>query len=211
MLWATPESTHADLLEARAAWFLKHGEVFDEDRQIEMRMSAFLEHYVCDRVAPHFGKTPARERYEKALREENPARAAQFRAFTETVHGMFVVRRIIDGEVRVRGLFNHLTWDVSERRVMVGLSIGDVLEARLLPIDGRYHFTPGHCFHPREALKLIVAEVKRRERAGPVDQVAFIQDCAQRALKVDRYRQIAIERIYDFGARRAESSQVERV
>ena len=34
------------------------------------------------------------------------------------------------------------------------------------------------------------------------DQLAFVQDCAQRSLKVERYRQIAVEKIYDFGSRR---------
>ena len=61
--FATPESTKSDLLAARTTYFEKTGEVFDEDRQIELRLAGFLEHYVCDRVAPHFGKTPARERY----------------------------------------------------------------------------------------------------------------------------------------------------
>lgn len=200
--FATPEATKPDLLEARASWFQKNGEVFDEDRQLEQRMAGFLEHYVCDRVAPHFGKTPARQRYEQALREEVPERAAAFRAFTETIHGIFEVRRIAPGEVRLRGLFSGITWDVTERRQIVGLGVGDVLEARLIPFGGHLHFSPSYCFHPHEAAGQLKAEAKRRLKAGGAEELAFVQDCAQRALKTERYRQISVEKIYEFSTRK---------
>ncbi len=200
--FATPEATKPDLLEAKTEWFEKNGAVFDEDRQLEQRMAGFLEHYACDRVAPHFGKTPARQRYEQSLREDVPERAAAFRAFTETIHGIFEVRRITEGEVRLRGLFSGITFDVTERRHIVGLGVGDVLEARLIPFGGHLHFSPSYCFHPHEAAKQIKAEAKRRLKEGTAEELAFVQDCAQRALKVERYRQIAVEKIYDFGARK---------
>lgn len=200
--FATPEETKADLLEARAAWFQRTGEVFEEDRQIELRMSGFLEHYCCDRVAPHFGKTPARELYERALRQPDVKRAAALRSLTETVHSLFEVESIATGEVRVCSLFGRITRDVTERRHIVGLKEGDVLEARLIPFDGHFHFSPSYCFHPHEAAELIKQEAARLLSNGTVDEAAFVQDCAQRCLKVDRYRQIAVERIYDFAARK---------
>ena len=200
--FATPDETKPDLLEARAQWVEKNGEVFDEDRDVEQRMAGFLEHYACDRVAPHFGKTPARQRYEQSLREDSPERAAAFRTFTESVHGIFEVRRIASGVVRLRGLFSGITWDVTERRQIVGLKTGDVLEARLLPFAGHIHFSPSYCFHPHEAAAQIKAEAKRLLKAGAAQEHAFVHDCAQRSLKVQRYRQIAVERIYDFAARK---------
>lgn len=201
--FATPEDTKPDLLAARADWFTKNGEVFAEDRQIEQRMAGFLEHYACDRVAPHFGKTPAMERYERSLREDSPERAAAFRGLTETVHGVFEVKRISKGEVRLKSLFSTLTWDVTERRQIVGLRAGDVLEARLIPFGGHLHFSPAYCFHPHEAAPLIKAEAKRLLKEGSLDEAGFVHDCAQRSLKVERYRQIAVEKIYDFsGAQR---------
>jgi hypothetical protein len=161
-------------------------------------MAAFLEHYVCDRPAPHFeGRTPARARYEQALREEVPERAAAFRALTETLPGLFEVRKIAPGEVRLQGLFTGITSDVTERRHIVGLQVGDVLEARLIPFGGHLHFSGAYVFHPHEAAALIKAEAKHAP-----DERALVEDCAQRALKVERYRQIAVEKIYDFAARK---------
>jgi hypothetical protein len=200
--WATPEQTKPDLLAARKDFFEKTGEVFDDDRQLEMRMSTFLEHYVCDRVAPQHGATPARARYLLALKTETPERAAAWRSFTETMHGLFQVKRIKPGDVRLRGVFNGIDFDVFERRQLVGLEVGDVLECRLVPFAGALHFSIAWCFHPHEASKLILAEARRLEQAGPVDEGAFVFECAQRALKTERYRQIAVEKLYDFGGSR---------
>lgn len=200
--WATPEAHKADLLDARKAHFEKTGEVFEDDRQLELRMTGFLEHYACDRVAPHLGLTPARARYEQALREETPERAAAFRAFTETLHGLFEVRRMAKSEVRLRGLFSGIDYDVAERRQLVGLEVGDVLECRLIPFAGHLHFSSAWCFHPHEAAPLIRAEAQRRIGAGAGDaERELLQDCARRSLKVERYRQIAVEKIYDFSGR----------
>lgn len=196
--WATPEATKDDLLAARQRWFLNNGEVFEEDRQIELRMSGFLEHYVCDRITPATGKTPARTRYELALTDETPEQAAAYRCFTETVHGLFEVQKISQREVRLKGLFSGIRWDVTERRTIVGLVVGDVIEARLLPFGGALFFSPAYVFHPHEAAHLIKEEARRLLKEGPLDVPAFVQLCAQRSLKSERYRQIAVEKIYDF-------------
>lgn len=198
--WATPEAQKADLLEARRAWLEQTGEVFDDDRQLEQRMTAFLEYYVCDRVAPHLGRTPARARYEQSLEAEVPERAAAFRAFTETLHGLFEVRRMRRHEVRLRAVVSGEEYDVVERRQLVGLEVGNVLESRLIPYGGYLHFSSAWCFHPKEAASLIRAEARRR--AGQPDaERSLLYDCARRSLKVERYRQIPVEKIYDFQGR----------
>jgi len=40
--------------------------------------------------------------------------------------------------------------------------------------------------------------VKRRKLRDDVSSKEFAWECARMALKVDRYRQIAIDKIYDF-------------
>jgi hypothetical protein len=197
--WATPEEGKGDLLEARATYFARSGEVFEDDRQLEQRMAAFLEFYVCDRPSPRFdGRTPARARYELAL-ADGPEVAQAFRALTDTIHGLFEVRRLSDGQARLRGLFSGIDHEVTERRQIVGLLPGDVLEARLIPAGAVLHFSPAFCWHPHDAAELIKAEARRRrQQADSRTELDLLFDCANRSLKVERYRQIAIERIYDF-------------
>ncbi len=199
--WATPDDIKPDVIAAKAAWFEKTGEVFDDDRQLELRMAAFLEHYVCDRVSPALGQTPARARYELSLKTETPQRAAAFRAFTETIHGLFEVKRLAVHEVRMRSLFTGVDVDITERRTLMGLSVGDVLELRILPLNDKHYFLPSYCWHPRQAGPLLRQEAHRRRKAGE-SELELIWDAALRSMKVERYRQIAIEKIYDFSAKR---------
>ena len=88
------------------------------------------------------------------------------------------------------------------RLIQQGASIkvaGDILEARLIPFGGHLLFSSAFCYHPREASKAITKEVARRKKKEPErSPLELVWECAKMALKVDRYRQIAVEKIYDF-------------
>ncbi len=90
--WAMTPEHQDDVVAARAEYSQLAGDVFEEDRQLELRLAGFLEYYLCDRSAPWAGKTPARARYLEALQSEPPERAAAWRAFTETWHGLFQIK-----------------------------------------------------------------------------------------------------------------------
>jgi len=201
--WATSDERKDDLLKGKAEYFQRTGEVFDDDRQLEARMAGFLEFFVCDRVSPQLGTTPAVARYALALKDEGPEQARGWHAFTSTLRALFEVRAIGAGTVRLRELFSQVDYEVAERRHIVGLQVGDVLEARIIAWAGQYHFSGSWCWHPHEAAPSIVAEANRRlkeqDQRPPAD---LADDCAQRSLKVDRYRQIPVERIYEFAAAR---------
>lgn len=195
--WAMTPEHQADVVAARAEFSALAGEVFEEDRQLELRLAGFLEFYLCDRVAPWAGTTPARARYLSALVNEGPREAQAWRAFCETWHALFEVKLLEEGRVTLLALGSRSEVAVSERRALHGLSLGDVLEARLIPFAGGLAFSSAWVWHPHEAAPLIKAEAERRRVAGsPEKELLF--DCARRSLKADRYRQIAIEKIYEF-------------
>jgi hypothetical protein len=197
--FASAEPRKQDLLAAKAEYFQNTGEVFEDDKGFEMRMASFLDFYLYDRVSPLTQKTPAQELYELKL-QQGPAEDAQrFRNFTETLHGLFEVRKLNKDGVKLRELNAGKDFDVTERRQLVGLEKGDVLEARLIPYEGTLVFSQAFCYHPKEAVKAIHKEVKRRKKKEPERSPRdLVWECAKRALKADRYRQIAVEKIYDF-------------
>lgn len=196
--FGSSEPRKADLLVAKETYFGKTGEIFEDDKCFEMRMASFLDFYLFDRVSPLTGKTPAEELHERKLRE-SPDDAAVFRAFTETIHGLFEVRKLAKDKVRLRELFTGKDHDVTERRQLAGLEKGDIIEARLIPFGGDLMFSTAFCYHPREASKAILKEVKRLKKKEPSRlPKEFVWECSRRQLKTERYRQIAVEKIYDF-------------
>ena len=200
--FASTEERKPDLLAAKEEYFQRTGEVFEDDKQFEMRMASFLDYYLFDRKGPGSGRTPAEEFHALRAAANDPAVEA-FKSFTETLHGLYEVRKISPGTIRLRELFSGKDFDVTERRHPVGLEKGDILEARMIPFDGALVFSTAFCFHPREAVKAIKREVKRRKKELPDAPPSDLTwEAAKRAMKTERYRQIAVEKIYDFESSR---------
>jgi hypothetical protein len=204
MGWASAEPRKDDVLEARRIHFERRGEPHEEDRSYEVRVNAMLDYYLYDFVPSRGGGTTI----ERFLAAEGGALGgddlAAFQALAKNVHGLFEVRKIGDAKVRLREVFTGADFDVTERRNTAGLAKGDLFEARLLPYDGNLFFSGAFLHHPREVRKPILSEVKRLKKAagkgGEVDVAAFVDQLARMALKLERYRNVRLESIYDFVA-----------
>lgn len=202
LAWATAESRKDRLLEARRAHFGAYGEPHEEDRSYEARINGMLDSYLYDYRPVGTGPTTV----EQFLEAEGTALAAEERegyvALAQNVHALFEVRRISEGKVRVRDVFTGKDHDVTERRQLVGLEKGDLLEARLLPFEGHLYFSGAFLYHPREARRPILAEVKRRKKAagkgGTPDVAGLLALLSRMAFKLERYRNVRLESIYDF-------------
>jgi hypothetical protein len=204
LAWATAPPRDQDLLRAKREHFARHGEPHEEDRSYEVRVNTMLDHYLYDwRSAPGAGTT-----LDRFIEAEGgglaPEDLAAYRALSQNVHGLFEVRKIKEGSVRVRDVFSGQDHDVTERRHVVGLQKDDLIEARLLPFEGTLLFSGAFLYHPREARKTVLAEVKRLRKATPkgaaVDGDAFLAQLSRMALKMERYRNVRLESIYDFAA-----------
>ncbi|ABS26392.1 hypothetical protein [Anaeromyxobacter sp. Fw109-5] len=202
LAWATAEERKEELLAARRAHFEAYGEPHEEDRTHEVRLNGMLDFYLYD-FRPSGGAGTTLERF---LEAEGPALASEdvaaYRELSKTVHGLFEVRKISEGMVRLRDVFTGGDYDVTERRTTAGLEKGDLLEARLLPFDGTLLFSGAFLYHPREVRKEVLAEVKRLKKAAgkgnQPDVPAFLARLARMAMKLERYRNVRLESIYDF-------------
>jgi hypothetical protein len=200
--FASSESRKPDLLAAKEEYFRLTGEVFEDDKSFEQRMASFLDYYLFDRPNSA-GKTPASDFFEQRAPFAAEPGLSAYRGFTETLHGLFEVRKLKKGSVRLRELYSGKDYDVTERRHLAGLEKGDILEARLIPFAGHLLFSGAFCYHPKVASSAIRKEIKRRKKQEPErppKELAW--ECARMALKVDRYRQIAVDKIYDFQNRK---------
>jgi hypothetical protein len=196
--FASSESRKEALLAAKGEYFRLTGEVFEDDKLFEQRMASFLDYYVFDRRNAQ-GKTPAEEFLEQRAASAAPEAVSAYQSFTGTLHGLFEVRKLGKGSIRLRELYSGKDYDVTERRHVTGLQKGDILEARLIPFNSHLLFSGAFCYHPKVAAPAIRKEIKRRKKEEPEKSGKELAwDCARMALKVDRYRQVAVDKIYDF-------------
>jgi hypothetical protein len=202
LAWATSDARKEELLAARRDYFDRHGEPHEEDKSFETRMNGMLDYYLYDFRPPGSSETTI----EIFMREMGPQlttdELALYRVLAKNVHGLFEVKKIKPPEVRLRDVFTDVIHDVTERRQMVGLAKGDLLEARLLPFEGKLFFSGAFLYHPQEVRKTILAEVKRlKKEAGKgnhPDVEPFIATLSRMAFKLERYRNVKVESLYDF-------------
>jgi hypothetical protein len=204
LAWATAAPRQADLLAARADHFARYGEPHEEDLSFERRVNGMLDFYLYEwRAAPRAPTTL--ERFIEAHREELAATdLAILIGLQAQRRGLFEVRRLEPGVVHLRDVFSGDGLTVAERRQVAGLEKGDLLEARLLPYEGKLVFSGAFLYHPREARRLILARVRHLKRlagrGGRPDQAAFLALLSRMAFKLERYRNVRLESIYDFEA-----------
>ena len=197
--WAT-EGREDEILEARKAFFEQIGEAHEEDRSFEARMSAFFEHFLFDRPLNGEGKTPVQIYLEHQRAALTPEEEEVLEALSASVYGAFEVRKLgTKLGLRVRELLHREEYEILERRELVALAKGDILNARVVPWKGAHVFSGAFIYHPREAGKAILREAKKRRKADPtVAPFDFAAELARMALKLERYRNVAVENIYKF-------------
>lgn len=199
--WAMGPERQEEILRAKAEYMARTGEFHEEDRSFEQRMAAFLEYFLFDRPLDGFEEPPVTA----FLREKgggiDPDELPRFEALTRSVHGLFEIRKLgTKNGLRLRDLISGNDFEVFERRELVALAKGDILDVRLVPWDDdTWIFSGSFFFHPRDARKPILKEAKRRRKADPeACPQAFAWDLARVALKFERYRNVAVENIYKF-------------
>jgi hypothetical protein len=200
--WASADPQDPLLLAARQDHFARYGEPHEEDHSYERRMNGMLDAYLFD----HRPSPQAPTALERFLAAQGPAlppeEEAAFRALGANRHGLFEVRKLEPGRIRLRDTFTGEDLEITERRVVAGLGKGDLLEARLMPFDGQLWFSGAFLYQPREARSRILAEVKRLKKAagkaGRPDVEGLLATLSRMAFKLERYRNVRLESIYDF-------------
>jgi hypothetical protein len=201
LAWAGAEERQPWLLEVRRNWFAAVGEPHEEDKSYEPRMNGLLDHYLFDARPDGVNTT-----LELFLRDGAPElttdERARFRDLGRSRRSLFEVRRLQPGLVELEEVLSEARHEVVERRSVAALAKGDILEARLLPHDGKLHFSSAFVYHPREVRRAILKEAKRLKKLAPpgVEPRAdeFLAQLSRMALRLERYRNVRVESIYDF-------------
>lgn len=207
LAWATAETRKERLLDARRRHFGAYGEPHEEDRTYEARLNGMLDYYLYNHRTSEGGPTTIQEFLSEEAARLEPEEAQGYQELSKNLHSLFEVRKLKEGKVRLRDVFTGEDREVTERRQLLGLEKGDLLEARLLPHNGSLYFSGAFLYHAREARRAILGEVKRRRKAagkgGTPDVPGLLALLSRMAFKQERYRNVRLESIYDFSPERS--------
>jgi hypothetical protein len=192
----TPER-EGELSAARADYFSRAGEVFEEDRSFEPRLQAFLDWFIFDRRREGDADPPSR--VFAADRRLSRDEAQAFRLLSRTIHSVFVLESANEAWAGVKDLLTDARHSVSLSEPLVGMAPGDVFEARLVPFEGQLRFSSAFLFHPRTIRRELLREVERQRRGNEwLGVQELVWTLARMASRAEHYRNVPSAALYDF-------------
>ncbi|MBI3793471.1 MAG: hypothetical protein HY280_01930 [Nitrospinae bacterium] len=190
--YASEERFQAKLDEARAYYFFKAGKTNDDDKQFIQRMNTFLEWFVFDYRPEGAGGKSLFDHY---LAEKLPSLSAENLvlriAASKNYHSIFRVKSSGNGVLVLKDLAGKNSYLVTDDDT---LEPKDILETRVITLGKGCFITSTYCLHPKQALKQIKSEIKKRKGAALDEDFFFKLQGMQ--LKWRRFRQISIDDIY---------------
>lgn len=185
----------AELEKARKEYFGVTGEVFEDDGSFEVRMILFLEWYVLDRPLGR-GVVPIRAYLEECGDRLQPGEREVIDALLRHRHGVFRVKKTKPPFLWLKDFWDGKTVKVEGDDVARSFQAGDLIDARIVSLDGKNLFTEGILCHPTAAEGFIKTALKALRKNGSAGPGEFTMKLAGMLLKYERYRGIKPENIY---------------
>lgn len=196
----TAEPFGEELKAARMEYTKVAGEIFEDDKSFEMRMTSFIEWYLLDRPVKSKNKPPIKIYLDEIAPYFSEGLDSEEREFLHGLlsnrHSIFEVKGQKKEFIKIYDLFTAEKYLVTEDNSHRSFRKGDVLEARIFPFKGSYLFTNAFCFHPQKAYKFIKGELKKMKKNGDGDIKDFILRISYMNLKYERARGIDAKEIY---------------
>ncbi len=158
--FATGPYCSDEINDAKAEYGETMGNIFDDDESFDSRMASFLEWYIFDRNLKATGKTPVSTYINHHFRNWPEETQNHFHSFEKNIHGLFLVKKPMNGKVLVINLFDKEKYKIEEPQSELIFRKNDIFEGRAILFSDVYRFTGIYCFHPQQTSKFIKNKVE---------------------------------------------------
>lgn len=175
--------------------------IFDESSSgFEMRLAQFMDWYLFTRPHSEIGLTPIQIQVERGLMKTPEENTIFYQNLAASRHSLFEFLKITNEDLKIKDLFSGYTLVVKNSPVVHGFDKEELFEGRLIPHKDSFVFSSGFCFHPKEASKFILQEIKKVKKLPEKDEVQARNKLIIRLFKMrqkyDQYKHVAISGIY---------------
>ena len=192
----TSASYKDEITRAKTDFFGQTSSFEEDNDQYEAKMSLFLDWYIFDRDLSDVGLTPLESIKEIGTLTIDETEKPVLDSLLNSKHSIFEFRKIKGSDVYIKDLIGRKKFVITDSHVTIGFSKDEFFEARLIPNGKSYKFSGGFCFHPIEAKKYILKEVKRVKKLGDPEKKELIDKLARMRMKFDQFKHIRPEYIY---------------
>lgn len=192
--FAGPEF-QTELVNAKSEFF--DGPLDEEKTEnFDLRMSQFYDWYFFTRELSGYGRTPLEVchmvRELRFTDEEN----ILLEKLKNHRHSLFEFVKIKDQDIYLKDLLKNEKVIVKKSEIVFGFNPDEIFEVRLIPLNDSFVFTKGFCFHPSDATKFILSEVKRHRKDPDLDPELMMLRLVKMRFRFERYKHVKPEMIY---------------
>lgn len=196
-LYFTSDRFRDEVAAAKKEFFDEAGIVDEENQAFEMRMTQFLEWYLFTRRLKDIGITPAQYALQVEDFEMTSEERPSFENLAATRHSLFEFLKIRGNDIHIKDLLLNKKLVIHDSPISSGFNRDEIFDARLIPSGENYVFAKAFCFHPAEAVKYILGEVKKvRKLDNRDDEEALMLRLMKMRYKYEQYRHLKLEYVY---------------
>jgi hypothetical protein len=181
---------------ARDEFHRRTGEFVEGEPWYELRMNMFLDYLLLDRIGPD-GVTPAESFLEAHGTALEPSAHRRFEQLTVTLRSVFRLHRIRGADLVLDDLAGGGRWRAIWTLPSIGLTVGDIIDTRIVAFDGVASTGRSVVLHPREAHEAI-EKIVAQARSTAMPPRELVDHLDKMRLKLDRYSNVKIRHVYRY-------------
>lgn len=181
---------------AKSEFFDNAGILDEHSEQFELRMSQFFDWFLFTREMKGFAQTPLEAVHMARELRFTPEENAGIDKLRQHRHSLFQFIKLKDQDMTIKDLVTGDKLVVKQSPWTFGFDPEEIFEARLIPEGNSWIFTKGFCFHPMDAKKYILSEIKRHKKDPDLNPEDMMLKLVKMRYKFERYRHVKIDMIY---------------
>jgi hypothetical protein len=181
---------------AKSEFFDNAGILDEHSEQFEMRMSQFFDWYFFTRELKGFAQSPLEAVFMARELRFTPEETDVIEKLRQHRHSLFQFVKVKDQDITIKDLLQNKKIVVKQSPWTFGFNEDEIFEARLIPVGDNWVFTKGFCFHPLDAKKYILGEVKKHRKDADLNPEDMMLKLLKMRYKFERYRHVKIDMIY---------------
>lgn len=197
----TDQKFQGEVEPAKAHFFEGTGFLDEERDDFEMKMLQFADWYLFNYRLEKFNRPPVEVAESEGFIKLSSEESDLLKNLQATRHSLFEFLKITrKGDMHIRDIFSDYKLVLKDTYLKFGFNKGEIFEARLIPDEDTFCFTRAFSFHPAEAKKFILKNVKEIQSL-PEDEILearekFIFKIFKMKNRYEQYTHVAAEKIY---------------
>lgn len=185
-----------EVQDAKVRFFQPLSVPEESSPQFEMRMSQFFDWYFFTRPLNGFRQTPLESLFLTRELRFDPEEIVLIDHMRHHRHSLFEYVKTKGDTAIFNDLLKNEKVQVLTPNFGFGVESEQIFEARLVPNGANWIFMRGFCFHPQDARKFILGEVKAHRKDPDLSQQELMLRLLKMNMRTEQYKHVSVQKIY---------------